>query len=265
MMHPPVFRMLAIGNCLLSGSVPSFLTTMTNLQSVDLFYNVFSGTLPASLFAVSSLTYLDLSWNGSPVDGALEGTLPSIVSSLSNLQVLNLQMNGMPGTLPASLSSLAQLSMLLLGDNTFTGTIPSVLLSRLSKLVVLQLGSRLSECGLTGTIPSTLSRLRSLRYARILRQLLLAPVLSWLESEPPFFRAVFFSHLDLRSCALTGSLPSTLSSLSRLLYLDVRENQLSGFVPAQLSVLPTGLSGSLCNNLFSGEAGVWMTRFTQLK
>ncbi len=89
------------------------------MQYLYLGSNSLSGTLPSELGSLSNLQDLSLEEN------SLSGTLPSELGSLSNLQVLNLDRNSLSGTLPSELGSLSNLQYLWLESNDFRGTIPN--------------------------------------------------------------------------------------------------------------------------------------------
>ncbi|MBC6473959.1 MAG: hypothetical protein GDA48_15075 [Hormoscilla sp. GM102CHS1] len=84
-------------------------------------YNSMSGTLPSELGSLSNLQILNLNAN------ALSGALPSELGSLSNLQSLYLGGNDLNGTLPPELGSLSNLQRLYLGGNDLNGTVRFVL------------------------------------------------------------------------------------------------------------------------------------------
>jgi len=77
-----------------------------------------SGSLPASLGNLSSLTSVDLEQN------FLTGALPSSVGSLAALRSLNLVSNALSGTLPAQFASLVALTSLYLANSGLCGSVP---------------------------------------------------------------------------------------------------------------------------------------------
>ena len=131
----------------LTGSIPPSLGSLTNLQSLQLFENQLTGSIPASLGSLTNLQSLGLSGN------QLTGSIPSSLGSLTNLQHLNLEDNELTGSIPSSLGSLTNLEDLYLDDNELTGSIPSSLgsLTNLQRLY-------LRRNQLTGSIPAALCR-----------------------------------------------------------------------------------------------------------
>ena len=118
----------------LSGSPPSSLGNLTNLQELWLGYNQFSGSPPSSLGNLTNLQRLDLSWN------QFSGSPPSSLGNLTNLQRLDLSWNQFSGALPTWLGNLTNLQVLYLAHNNFSGTLPSSLVN-LTNLMELALNN----------------------------------------------------------------------------------------------------------------------------
>ncbi len=143
---------LSLNNNSLSGTIPSELGSLSNLQELSLNRNSLSGTIPSELGSLSNLQELSLDRN------SLSGTIPSELGSLSNLQRLYLDENySLSGTIPSELGSLSNLRSLFLQRNSLSGTLPSELGS-LSNLRRLYLQSN----SLSGTLPSELGSLSNL-------------------------------------------------------------------------------------------------------
>ena len=128
----------------LSGTLPAALGSLTSLTMLDLGDNRLSGTIP-DLGALTSLTTLKLGAN------QLSGTIPDWLSSLTGLQDLSLRDNQLTGTIPAELSGLTQLDLLYLDDNQLSGPIPAAL-GGLSGLQA----ARFAGNALTGCVPNGL-------------------------------------------------------------------------------------------------------------
>ncbi|KAH9658686.1 protein kinase domain-containing protein [Citrus sinensis] len=110
-------RFFSVTNNTLSGSFPPWI-----------------GSIPWSLYNISSLERIDLSSN------SLSGTLPNdICIRLPKLETLYLGANQFFGHIPSSLSECTRLQILWLSDNQFTGRLPENI-GNLSKLMVLGLG-----------------------------------------------------------------------------------------------------------------------------
>ena len=111
----------------LSGEIPAWLGSLSNLTWLDLTHNELSGEIPVELGSLSNLRTLGLTHN------ELSGEIPPELGSLSNLTSLGLGGNVLSGEIPAELGSLSNLQGLGLGGNVLSGEIP-VELGSLSNL-----------------------------------------------------------------------------------------------------------------------------------
>ncbi|XP_010503692.2 PREDICTED: probable inactive receptor kinase At5g67200 [Camelina sativa] len=108
-------RVLNLENNSISGSVPD-LSPLTNLRSLTLSKNHFSGTLSGSILSLRRLAELDLSYNN------FSGEIPSEINALSQLSSLHLEFNRFNGTLPPlNHSSLTSFNV---SGNNLTGLVP---------------------------------------------------------------------------------------------------------------------------------------------
>jgi hypothetical protein len=88
--------------------------------AIDLVNNGLSGTLPASIGALSKLKTLNLHKNN------LQGAIPASIGELTALKSLNLSLNQMEGLLPTALKSLSNLVYLDIYFNDFTGDLKEI-------------------------------------------------------------------------------------------------------------------------------------------
>ena len=179
---------LALPGNNLSGTLPAALGSLTSLTTLDLSDNQLSGTIP-DLTTLTQLQTLDLS------DNQLSGTIPDL-AALTQLQTLNLSANQLSRPIP-DLAALTQLQTLNLSANQLSRPIPD--LSTLTQLQTLNL----SDNRLTGTIPD----LTALTQVHT---------------------------LNLGDNRLTGPIPAELGSLTSLRQLYLNKNQLSGCAPDEL-------------------------------
>ena len=91
------------------------------VTALDLYGNGLSGEIPAWLGSLSNLSDLILGGND------LSGEIPAELGSLSNLESLSLQENALSGEIPPELGNLSNLTYLYLSDNELSGCVPSSL------------------------------------------------------------------------------------------------------------------------------------------
>ncbi|KAG0452059.1 hypothetical protein HPP92_026153 [Vanilla planifolia] len=121
-----------------SDTVPD-LTSLPFLYELDLSNNDHSGQFPSTVLPLAQLKFLDLRFN------RFSGTVPATVFFLRT-DVLFLNNNLFSQPLPADLGS-SQVSYLTLANNAFTGTIPRSIGNASATLIeVLFLNNRLAGC-----------------------------------------------------------------------------------------------------------------------
>lgn len=243
---------------------------LKNLRELHMRSNQLNGRLPASLFSLPHLEYLDLA------DNLLQGDIP--ISSSSNLskslQTLNLSRNNLsskfsffwlrncPKLEEINLSGNAnlvvevnfprwvpsfQLSYLLLSGCNIDKSIiaqPSFLHSQ-HHLQVLDLSSN----NLSGSMPNWLfTKESTLVYLNLGNNSLTGSL------YPIWFRQSNLGMVNISMNHVVGQLPTNISSVfPALKILDVSHNVISGDIPPSLCKLSRMLFMDLSNNKFTGE------------
>lgn len=193
----------------LTGSIPTELEDLSNMQVLFLHTNQLSGSIPSQLGSLMNLEYLYLLYNN------LTGSIPSELGNLSNLEYLSLGFNNLTGNIPTELGSLPILLGLGLYSNQLTGNIPT----ELGSLLTLE-WLRLESNQLSGNIPTELGNLSSLFMLRLESNQLNGKIptqlggLSALET------------LRLSGNQLCGNIPTSLASLPNLVSTDIGYNAL---------------------------------------
>ncbi|CAB9508305.1 leucine Rich Repeat [Seminavis robusta] len=252
----PLLRFLRLNNNMLTGALPTGLFSKkagVALESLALYSNQFSGTIPAEWFANllegnGVLAYLDLYGN------TLTGKIPSELGLLS-LKNLILTSNTLTGSLPQEIFNQGSLQGLYLGENDLTGTLPSEvgLLTNLNYLY-------LTTTQISGTLPSEIG------LATVLRDIHVS--YTNLQGTVP---KELFGLTELRAfvvinCNFKGAISSSVGQLTRLVWLHLANNNFHGTIPNEIETLTqikellvngNDLSGtvpvSFCQNLYAGE------------
>ena len=239
----------------LRGSIPPELGNLQNLTRLQLHRNSLAGAIPPELGGLRNLTDFDLGWN------SLTGTIPAEIGALSRLQRLSVYRNGLTGGIPAEIGELSRLRSLWVSENGgMTGALP-LSLARLSLTEFRYDETRLCDPD-SASFRGWLGRVArveesGLECAKVFRAPLEALYRSaggamwtrndnWLTDAPlSQWQGVQVDDegqvvsLELGSNNLSGSIPSELSSLSRLKSLNLMNNPtLQGRIPLSLAYLP---------------------------
>ncbi|KAK6277219.1 hypothetical protein POUND7_017542 [Theobroma cacao] len=228
---PPKFqpKVLSLGSCNLGGTIPNFISNLTQLTFLGLSNNNLSGPIPSWLFNLPNLGYLDISLN------KLQGVIPPniklksfflpttlnlrnnqlqvpIPQRLENIEALDLSANNFTGYIPKEVG-LGNIRYLALSSNNLFGHIPFSLCQAKNELMLLDL----SNNNLGGTGPTMLGNCTSLVY------------------------------LNLGGNKLSGGIPNELQGK----YIGVEVNLLAKGLSLQLKVVCTYHNGMdlSCNNL----------------
>ena len=220
----------------LSGTIPSELSNLANLESLALSGNELSGEIPSEWGDLANLQLLFLGGN------QLSGEIPSQLGNLANMVSLDLSYNQLGGEIPSELGNLANLHTLWITYNQLSGEIPSEL-GNLANMVSLDL----SYNQLGGEIPSELGNLANLHTLWITYNQLGGEIPSELGN------LANLESLDLSGNQLSGEIPPGLGNLANLQSLDLFSNQLSGEIPSGLGGLANLRSLWLYGNQLTGE------------
>ncbi|CAJ1943609.1 unnamed protein product [Cylindrotheca closterium] len=132
----------------ISGTIPTEINLLTNLEFLTLRLNRLIGTIPK--LTLPRLEGLEI-WGNQ-----LTGSIPTELANLSSLLALGLASNKLTGTIPTELARLKNLSGIWFDDNLLTGPMPS-------ELGALPLASlNLMNNSLTGEIPLDILALTNL-------------------------------------------------------------------------------------------------------
>lgn len=223
--------------------IPSSMSEMKRLESLDLSSNNFSGELPRQfLSGCFSLSFLSLS------DNHLQGEV--VFPNSTNLCWLYLNNNHFSGKMQDGLSKATSLLELDLSNNMLYDQIPHWF-GNLSGLQFLDI----SENQLSGSVPSSFN-LSSLRRLYMHMNAFNGSIPGALR------RSSSLTVLDLRDNQFSGSIPIWINEFSYLGILLLRGNQLKGNIPNQLCHLSLLNILDLSYNKFNGPIPACFTNVT---
>ncbi|XP_008790141.2 putative leucine-rich repeat receptor-like serine/threonine-protein kinase At2g24130 isoform X1 [Phoenix dactylifera] len=233
---------------LIHGAIPSSISNLSKLMSLNLSNNLLNGTIPLELILLPNLQRLWLANN------LLYGRIPSPPGVLNNLGLLDLSKNNLSGSIPTTLANLTQLRILILNGNFLSGSIPSSLGS--TKLELLDL----SHNRLTGAIPAEVASLSSMAIYFNLSDNLLGGELPMELSKMDKVWAI-----DLSSNNFSSNIPSTMGSCKVVEMVNLSHNHLQGPIPGSLGNLLNLQSLDLSSNFLSGEIPASLQKCTSLR
>lgn len=217
-----------ISNVPLFGTIPPEIGLLKNLEGLTIFGDNITGTLPLEMSQLSSVKYVNLSYN------SFSGPFPGeILLGLIKLESFDIYNNNFTGELPTEFVKLKKLETLHLGGNYFHGEIPEVY-SHIGSLKWLSLEGN----SLSGKIPKSLALLPNLE------ELKLGYFNSYEGGIPSEFGSIStLKLLDLGNCNLEGEIPPSLGNLKKLHTLFLQMNRLTGifFLHEQLTLSVTTL------------------------
>ena len=250
----------------LSGSIPTELGQLTNLQTLYLGQNQLSGSIPTELAQLTNLRYLDLFGN------QLSGSIPTELAQLINLQSLYLFNNQLSGSIPTELAQLTNLQELYLNGNNFSGCIPASLRAIRGDLD--QLGLSLCDESALPEHPADRAVLLVFYEATGGGSAWTghnwdsdAPIGTWqgvtTDDEGRVIRLVLSD--ELAELDIIGSIPAELGQLTNLQELILVGYQLIGTIPAALGQLTNLQSLWLNGNQLTGTIPAELGQLTNLQ
>ncbi|XP_066321256.1 tyrosine-sulfated glycopeptide receptor 1-like [Miscanthus floridulus] len=232
---------LDLGENNFTGTIPDSIGLLKTLEQLHLDYNMMSGELPSTLCNCTNLVTIILKNN------YFSGELTKVnFSTLINLEMLDLLYNNFSGTIPGSIYSCSNMVALRLSYNNFHGQL-SPRIGNLESLIFLSIGSN-NFTNITNT-------LHVLRDCKNLTFLYLETNFKG-EAMPQDETVDGFQNLQvftLHMCSLSGKFPHWISRLKNLKVLLLHNNQLNGPIPAWIKSLESLLYLDISNNRFAGE------------
>ena len=204
----------------LSGSIPSGIGNLSDLQTLYLQNNNLSGSIPSSIGNLSKLETLHLHSN------QLSGNIPIEIGNLTNLIELHLHNNQLSGSIPSSIGNLSKLETLHLDNNQLTGNIPTMI-ENLDNLTNLSLFAN----DISGNIPTEIGNLVNLEFLSLNNNQLSDTI------PTEIGNLVNLIGCSLENNQLNGPIPAEIGNLSSLKNLYLSNNQLTGEIPTEIGDL----------------------------
>ncbi|XP_050208164.1 receptor-like protein EIX2 [Mercurialis annua] len=202
----------------LEGVVPM----CSDVQSVSLSSNLFSGSIPSTIGQnMSSSVVLELAGN------SLSGEIPSSMSEMKKLNILDLSNNQLSGVIPENWQGMEDTDTIDFSQNNLSGGIPGSMCS-LPKLQVL----KLSRNNLSGLLSESLKNCTHVSSLDLGHNQFVGSIPSWIGE-----RLASMEILILRANNLNGIVPESLCGIPDLHILDFAHNNLSGSLPTCLGNL----------------------------
>ncbi|KAL1288782.1 hypothetical protein AAHE18_20G008700 [Arachis hypogaea] len=217
--------------------------SLKELQWLWLAKNHLSGKIPYSIWNLSSLVVLSLSYNN------LEGKLPQNIGNLKHLQILGMVSNKLCGMLPYSLYNVSSLTYISAANNHFNGSLPADMFFSLPRLQLFEIGSN----QMSGSIPVSITNATSLRRFDVTNNSFLGEVPSLAKLHDLWWLNFGSNYLGSYSLKDSEFLES-LQNCSKLEILDISANNFAGRLPENIANFSDRLREIyLSDNLLFGE------------
>ncbi|KAK1694664.1 hypothetical protein QYE76_011361 [Lolium multiflorum] len=213
-----------LSNNNLTGSIPPLLfANLTALLAFGVKYNSLRGRLPEEIGQSRSLQYMVASAND------LHGDLPASIYNVTSIRMIELSYNSISGILRTDIGDLLpELYFLSMFSNDLVGEIPASL-ANASAMQTINLG----ENNLVGVVPADLGALRELAHLGLSVNMLQAATPGEWQFVDALTNCSKLQVLHMYHNDLSGELPASVANLStELLWLDFAYNRISGTIPS---------------------------------
>lgn len=211
------------------------LRNLSRLESLQLFENGFSGTIPEEFGEFKYLKQFSI------YDNKFTGEIPAKIGSWAEFEYIDVSQNMLTGLIPPDMCKMGTVGRILMLENNFTGGIPEsyVDCSSLFRL-------RLSNNSLSGKVPDGIWSLPKLSMIDL--------AMNQFEGQlaPNIGESKSLTQLFLANNRFSGELPVEISNVSTLVEIELISNQFSGEIPSGIGELKKLSNLNLQDNMFSG-------------
>ncbi|XP_021805319.1 LRR receptor-like serine/threonine-protein kinase GSO1 [Prunus avium] len=209
----PNLQYINLGHNQLEGPLPLW---PTNVFSLDLQSNLFSGPIPSNLDQLMpKLGYLVVSENH------LNGTIPLSICNMKDMEVISLRHNQLFGEFPQQWSLRSTIRIIDVSHNNLSGNIPSSMGMPCSLRTF-----KVNNNNFSGEIPFSLQNCTSLIILNLGGNKFTGNLPLWIGSNVSTLEV-----LQLQSNLLSGHIPHHFCNLPHLQVLDLAHNNFSGTIP----------------------------------
>ncbi|XVE70280.1 hypothetical protein DITRI_Ditri10aG0059700 [Diplodiscus trichospermus] len=209
---------------------------LTNLISLQLFENQFTGQVPHELGEFRKLVNLSL------YNNKLTGPLPQKLGSWADFDFIDVSENFLTGPIPPDMCKKGTMKGLLMLQNRLTGEIPATYASctTLKRF-------RVSNNSLSGVVPAGIWGLPKVNIIDLSYNQFEGPITSDIKN------AKEIGILSAEYNRLSGDLPEEISEATSVVRIELNNNQISGKIPRGIGELKRLSSLQLHNNMLSGS------------
>ncbi|PRQ20837.1 putative protein kinase RLK-Pelle-LRR-XI-1 family [Rosa chinensis] len=243
-----------------SGEVPEEFGELNKLVNLSLYGNKLTGPLPQKLGSWSEMGFIDVSEN------FLTGTIPPDMCNKGTMKQLLMLQNKLTGEIPANYAKCTTLTRFRVNNNSLSGVVPAGLWG-LPNVAIIDITSNQIE----GPITSDIGNAKKLAQLFVSYNRLSGELPDELSKSTSLVSVMLNNNqfsgkipakigdlkqlgtLHLESNLLSSSIPKSLGSCSFLSDLNTANNSLSGEIPSSLGSLPTLNSLDLSHNQLSGK------------
>lgn len=195
---------LRINSNKLTGDIPDAVYGLTKLEKLYFQNDNLTGSISGKIAQLTELTELYVDRNAN-----MTGSIPAEIGSLKKLMRLNISQSGIGGEIPVELGQCESLLQFMAFKTNLSGNLPDIW-----DMPVLQTVMLHTNPGLTGPLPASLAKLKSLENG-------VAP------------------SIQIYDCNLTGTIPDSFAGLpEKTKQVQVQGNKMSGVISLAVQAHP---------------------------